>query len=87
MNKVIATFLLLISTIFVFPQTSQEYFNKGIDKIDTENYIEAIKDLSKAIELDSEFEYAYFSRGYAFYMINNYSNAIKGEFKRTKRAI
>ena len=46
-----------------------------------EDYDKAIKDLSKAIELDPDDSYNYYYRGEIFYSIKQYSNAIKDYLK------
>ena len=63
-HYILITLFLLTSSI-VFSQTAKEYFDMGDSKYDLEDYIGAIKDYSKAIEINPNFADAYYNRGRA----------------------
>ena len=63
-HYILITLFLLTSSI-VFSQTAKEYFDMGDSKYDLEDYIGAIKDYSKAIEINPNFADAYYNRGNA----------------------
>ncbi|WP_235318134.1 tetratricopeptide repeat protein [Porphyromonas gulae] len=58
-------------------QEAIAYYNRGIDCYIVGLYEEAIKDYSKAIELDGKFVDAYYNRGNAYYKKGSYDEAIK----------
>ena len=64
MKNVFFIFLLFWSNN-VFSQTAQEWFDRGAAKNGLRDYMGAIADLNKAIELDPEDNEAYFYRGKA----------------------
>lgn len=57
-NILILPFTLLSLTTFA--QTSKEYTQKGRELIDRHDYMEAILNLNKAVELDAKNASAYF---------------------------
>ncbi len=61
MKNLVLTFILLAS-FSSMAQTSKEYTQKGRELIDKRDYMEAILNLNKAIELDSKNATAYFLR-------------------------
>lgn len=61
MKNILATLLLLV-TISGVAQTSKEYTQKGRELIDKRDYMEAILNLNKALELDAKNSSAYFLR-------------------------
>ncbi|GAA5576208.1 lipopolysaccharide assembly protein B [Porphyromonas gingivalis] len=65
-------------------QEAIAYYNRGVDCCIVGSYEEAIKDYSKAIELDGKFAHAYYGRGNVYYKkganeeaIKDYSKAIE----------
>ena len=65
-------------------QEAIAYYNRGVDCCIVGSYEEAIKDYSKAIELDGKFAHAYYDRGNVYYKkganeeaIKDYSKAIE----------
>lgn len=52
------------------------YFYRGLAYYNLKNYDQAIKDYSKAIELDSDYAWAYSNRGLVYYDLQNYEQAI-----------
>lgn len=60
--KKLAFLLLLLPSMVVMAQTSKEYTQKGRELIDKRDYMEAILNLNKAIELDAKNSSAYFLR-------------------------
>ena len=71
---------LLLVLFFVplisFGQTSAEYFNNGLEKMEKRDYKGAITDYTKSIELDSNYADAYINRGIAKNKLRNHSGAI-----------
>lgn len=62
-----ATFLLTVLFVFLIPifssaQTAQDYYTSGMEKFSDGYDDEAIADLTKAIELDPSYIYAYYNR-------------------------
>jgi tetratricopeptide (TPR) repeat protein len=58
--------LILIFSLFIslsYSQTSKEYTQKGRELIDKREYMEAILNLNRAIEMDAKNSSAYFLRG------------------------
>jgi len=84
MRKVLLIIIgLFLSIIFFENISGQEkkddnfYLGSGLVKYYNNDYIGAIKDFSKAIELNPKFEEAYFNRGFTKYLLGDYSGAIK----------
>lgn len=63
--RILILSLLFLCNINAFSQTSQEWFNRGLDKKYLEDYRGAIADFNKAIELDPNNVRAYVNRGLA----------------------
>jgi tetratricopeptide (TPR) repeat protein len=72
--------LLLASAAFIIfcgcAHTAAEWSNIGLAAYKAGNYDDAIKDYSKAIELDPKYSIAFFNRGHALSKIENYEQAI-----------
>lgn len=62
--------------ILLFPSLSDAYAARASAHIRIGNFIEAIKDSQKAIELDSNNAYYYFLTAIAYYSIKSYDNAL-----------
>jgi len=67
MKKIVyITYLLsLILTASVQGQSAKQYFKAGDDFAKANNYVDAIIQYTKAIELDPDYEKAYIQRGSA----------------------
>lgn len=59
-----------------------EFYNKGIEASERNEYEKSIIYFTKAINIQDDFAIALNSRGYSFYKTNNYYNAIT-DFNRT----
>jgi tetratricopeptide (TPR) repeat protein len=73
------TFLLLFSlslTINGFGQTERDYLKSGLSKGSLEDYRGAITDFTKAIEIDSKNDDAYYNRGFSKSKLGDYRGAI-----------
>jgi tetratricopeptide (TPR) repeat protein len=62
MKKLLILLALLVSFVS-FGQTAEELLQSGIDKAEEKDYKGAISDLTKAIELDPNYERAFLARG------------------------
>lgn len=58
-------------------QTAEQYKGAGWSAIQSGQYQRAIEEFSKAISLDSNYAYAYASRGAAYYNLKEYKRAIE----------
>jgi len=74
--KSILLLLLVLVSYSVFSQSPLEYMKSGILKCVEKDYIGAIKDYTKAIELNPRMAYAYSRRGLTKYMLQDYYGAI-----------
>lgn len=72
----ITVLLLMVVTIVSLGQSREFLFNNGINYLIADKEI-AIKQFTKAIEIDSNFSAAYFYRGVAEFKLGNYATAIK----------
>ena len=68
--------LLLLASGEAFSQTAQDWFNRGSAKSNSGNFREAISDFDKVIQLDPNFEDAYYYRGMAKNSLQDYSGAL-----------
>ena len=65
---VLASILLTITILSSCKQDKAEApFNKGLEYIVNEQYLEAIEPLKQAIRIDPEFALAHYSLGFAYY--------------------
>ena len=76
MERFLIVLLFLIS-YDAYSQTAEEYRNLGRDKVKNGNYIEAILDFTKAIELKTSYASAYYERASAKAKINDNKGAIE----------
>ena len=52
MKKILVLILILISFKITYSQTAKEFVDRGVDKADTNDFIGAIEDVSKAIKIN-----------------------------------
>ena len=76
------TVLMLIFSITVFGQTSQEFLESGTAKHKEHNFKGAIKDYSKAIKADKKNKEAYFNRGTCELALKDFKSAMS-DFDKT----
>jgi tetratricopeptide (TPR) repeat protein len=72
-------FYLLVASLIVFPgysQKAEEYFDKGNAKFNLQDFIGAISEYNKAIELNPKLIGSYFNRGSAKDNLHDYIGAI-----------
>jgi len=67
----------LICTDSIIAQTAVDYYNRGIAKDEANDFNGAIKEYSKAIELNSKHINAYYNRGLAKEALTDYKGAIR----------
>jgi tetratricopeptide (TPR) repeat protein len=74
-------FLTIITTLLLiesaFSQTAEDYYSDGVKKFNQSDYSGAISDFSRAIELKSNYDYAYCKRGDVKSILKNYKGAIE----------
>lgn len=63
--------------IIIFPGVAHPYYNRGLGYDSSGAYQEAIRDFSKAIEINHSHASAYNNRGVAYGVIGNYQQALK----------
>ena len=63
------------------PDHADDYFSRGIAKVEIEDYEEAIADLDKAIKLNPKNAGAYCGRGFSKSQIGDYRGAL-ADFKK-----
>ena len=76
MNKTIFIILLSLSS-FSYSQTATDYFNNGHSKHKLGDYVGAIEEYNKAIELSPDSANIYYNRATSFYLLKLYYGAIK----------
>ncbi len=69
-------FLSFISACSVNAQSAEDYFNRGLEKVNLKDYSGSVTEYSKAIALDPEYVKAYIHRGISRYEQEEYSAAI-----------
>lgn len=77
MKKSILIVIILIIPLIAFAQTAKEYYDKGAYKIRNWDFVGAIQDFNKAIELDPNYLEAYFNRGNAKGYLKDFRGAIQ----------
>jgi len=75
-TTILIIFCLFITTI-AYAKTAEDYFNSGNDKYDLKDYVGAIQDYNKAIELNPKDALAYNGRGLAKEGLQDYRWAIQ----------
>jgi len=63
------------------PMDAASYYNRAISHREVGNFLKAIADYTRAIELDATFEKAYFNRGCAYNKLGQYDHA-ENDFKK-----
>jgi uncharacterized RDD family membrane protein YckC/tetratricopeptide (TPR) repeat protein len=77
MKKLIILLLFLIPLVFKGNcQTANEYYESGLTKYNYNDYTGAVADCNKAIEINPEYELAFFLRGKIKTIIHDYKYAI-----------
>lgn len=76
MKKLLMLLLSALTMISCSTLTADEYKNRGKEKLQLEDFIGAIADYNKAIEIDPQDANAYYNRGVAKICLGDYSGAI-----------
>ena len=69
--------LIFLPLTQIFSQTADEYNKSGISKLKHHNYIGAMRDFNKAIELNPKLAEAYYNRGRIKNKLEDYRGAIQ----------
>ena len=81
MKKLILVFMFLcLCSIVLFADNIKDaraYFNQGLAKYDLQDYTGAIKDFTRAIELNPKYAEAYGGRGLAKYSLKDKQGALE----------
>ena len=67
----------LLPTATIQPEPEREQYQKGLQYLDIEEYDQAIKQFTEALNLDPEHKLSYFKRGYAYNESGRYEMALK----------
>ena len=77
LNKMKKLLLLLLCVPLIgFGQTSEEYFDKGVEYGKNGDYQLAIDNFTRAIRIDPDYADAYYNRGNLYNALGNYEDAI-----------
>ena len=68
--------IILLNTFSVHAQTAEDYYNNGIANVQKNNFKQAVSDFSTAIEIRTNYATAYYARAYAYYDMNEYTEAL-----------
>ena len=68
-------FFFISSISLSYTQSAKNYFKLGNDKLDSNNFNDAIEYFNKALEIDSLYTDAYFNRGFAKLWIEDYKGS------------
>jgi tetratricopeptide (TPR) repeat protein len=74
-HKLFTLFCLVLLSSSVFAQNAKKHFKAGEDFIFMENYVDAIDQFTKAIELDPDFDKAYIARADAYEKVGKLKEA------------
>jgi tetratricopeptide (TPR) repeat protein len=69
----------LVASLIVFPgysQKAEEYFDKGNAKFNLQDFIGAISEYNKAIEVKPDYTHAYLNRGVVKVELQNFKGAL-----------
>lgn len=80
--KITLSTLIIIYSITVLGQTSQEHFQNGITKHKQQDYKGAIKEYTKSIKEDNTNSDAYYNRGTCELALKNFKEALV-DFNKT----
>lgn len=72
----VITFFICGFNSLIYCQTADDYFDRGVKKVELENYAGAIVEFTKAIELNPEFFAAYYLRAEAKNKLKDFRGAI-----------
>lgn len=86
MKNILFTLALLVS-FSSFGQTAEEYLKSGLVKAEAKDYKGAISDLTKAIELDPNYESAFLARGLIKFKLPSFILNSSGAINDISRAI
>ncbi|HEY9700880.1 MAG TPA: tetratricopeptide repeat protein, partial [Allocoleopsis sp.] len=59
------------------PTTAIQFYNRGVDKLESGNYQDAIADFTQAISRNSKDADTFYNRGYAYHVMGDFAKAIK----------
>src|SRR5687767_7686565 len=70
--------LMALSGSFIFSNgpTPEEFYESGLEKLEAQQYDDAIVLFTKALKLDTAFAPAYYKRGTSFFMKNDFKAAL-----------
>lgn len=74
--KKLITGLAIIVSLTTFGQTAQDFYNSGVEKVNSQDYAGSIKDFDKAIKLDPKYTDAYYNKGTSKMYTKNYKGAL-----------
>lgn len=72
--------LIILAALFcqpVYSQTAEEFFYRGIDNMGWGNYIVALRDFNRALQLDTAFADAYHMRGDVKSQLGDFNGAVR----------
>jgi tetratricopeptide (TPR) repeat protein len=75
MKKLLTT-IAIICSLTAFGQTAQENYDKGNEKVNSQDFAGSIKDFDKAIKLDAKYTDAYYNRATSKMYVKDYKGAI-----------
>jgi len=76
MKRFLILSLLIVCFLIGYSQSFELFFERGLQKLDEEEYLSAINDFDAAIELDANNNHAIFWRGYCNLKLDDYKKAI-----------
>jgi len=77
MKKLILLLFILLMPVLAIAQTAEDYVDKGVAKYELDDYMGAIQDYNKAIELNPNYARAYYNRGATKGKLGEYRGAIQ----------
>ena len=76
MRTLIIIFLVFAFDAESYAQKAEDYFNLGVANAESGDHDKAVADYDKAIELDSNYDQAYYNRAFSKYLLKDYKGAI-----------